>query len=243
MAHCYLKGHGHCSTERSNEHYISKAVLKRMEKDRAVRVGGLHWQPDRTLQRIGTNSLQSHILCKRHNSGLSPLDTSADRLWAAVDEIDKDPASVPPLTSVPGFHLERWLLKVAAGLTATKRQPVPDQWKAILHGKPWPSGWGLHVPATKGPRIHAAELEILTMPSSDNVQAIECSMAGPRLLLLLGATLTVPDGHFRPRGLIFQTPSGERRIEFIWPFHVDTAITYTKVGTTNATPPDRAYWT
>jgi len=36
MAHCYLKGHGHCSTERSNEHYISKAVLKRMDAERQL---------------------------------------------------------------------------------------------------------------------------------------------------------------------------------------------------------------
>lgn len=118
MEKCFLQGYGTCGKRLSREHYISEAVLKQLASGKTVALGGLPWQPERTLQSIGIGALQARILCEGHNSALSPLDEEAGRLLRTLDAIDKSHREVAPLSSFDGQRVERWLLKIICGLVA-----------------------------------------------------------------------------------------------------------------------------
>lgn len=242
MSICRLRGFGPCRGPLSREHYISESVLRATGANPAGKIGGLAWQPADTIQSIGIGSLQSKILCEGHNSGLSPLDSAAASLFKTLHAIDKDRASVPPLSAFDGPGIERWLLKVLFGIGASggfNAKPPPDQWKALLTGAPWPASWGLYVFRPPGPEIFSSDLLIETKTNSATKEILAASyrVAGVAFNLLLGT----PDyprafGTHRPRGLIFRHGAEERRVEFLWPFQTDEAVIYTNVGTTTSKP-------
>jgi hypothetical protein len=91
---CFLSGHGNCSGKISGEHYISRPLLQAISGDGTVQIGGLPWQPQQTLQKIGIGSLVSNVLCETHNSGLSSLDDVAGKFFRAVDAADKRPVTL-----------------------------------------------------------------------------------------------------------------------------------------------------
>ena len=68
------------------------------------------------------NGLAANILCTRHNSALSPLDTEAGRFFRAAVAIDKDLAVSTRLSGRGNMHLfsgptlEMWMVKVACGI-------------------------------------------------------------------------------------------------------------------------------
>lgn len=120
-----------------------------------------------------------------------------------------------------------------------------DEWKALLYGGRWPDGWGLYVPMPQGPQVLARELSIESRvhPVTGKILAVSYRVAGVHFHLLLGK----PDdptawGHHRPRGLIFDTPSGERRLELRWPHKTEQAVIYTRVGASGERPPQWAGW-
>jgi hypothetical protein len=108
MHECFLKGFGKCSAGLSREHYISRTVLEALGPQGGVNVGGLPWQPPNTVHGVGIQSLVAKILCSNHNSGLSEHDEIAGVAFRMLDAVDKDPASLVPLTTVGGPHFERW---------------------------------------------------------------------------------------------------------------------------------------
>ena len=248
MSKCFLHGHGICGGKISGEHYISKTVLEAIHSDGTAQIGGLPWQPQQTLQRIGIRSLVSNVLCETHNSQLSSLDSAAGKFFRAVDAADKRPATLPSLTTADGMLIERWFLKVMCGLAAGvgfNNGVVPALWKQLLCGEPWPDGWGLYVPTPSESLVLATEfyLETLVNPNTKEVKAAKFRVAGAHFCLLLGC----PDnpgawGTRRPRGLIFRNEQTEKRIEFEWPFATDQAVIYTKVGTSTERAPQWEGW-
>src|SRR5438105_4635401 len=121
MNKCFLAGHGTCGGKISGEHYISETVLQAIGSNGSVHIGGMPWQPDQTLHRLGIRSLVSNILCEVHNAGLSALDAAAGEFFRAVDAADKHPTTLPKNTAVDGLLIERWFLKVLCGLAAGLR--------------------------------------------------------------------------------------------------------------------------
>jgi len=239
---CFLHGYGACSEKLSKEHYISKTVLEAIGSNGSTQIGGLPWQPDQTLLKIGIQSLVSRILCETHNSGLSSLDSVAGTLFRALNAADKSPETLPSATQIDGPLLERWFIKVLCGLSAAagfNNGLVPDQWKPLLLGAQWPQHWGLYLPALPEPQVLAKELLIETVmhPETKAVLAATFSLAGVKFKIVLGR----PDnptawGLHRPRGLIFRHETGEKGIEFVWPHKAEQAVIYTKVGTTSKRP-------
>src|SRR5882672_5744136 len=71
---CYLGHAQDCAGGISGEHYISEIVLEQLSEP-AVAIDGVFWLPPGEQKIIGINSLTAKILCARHNSALSPLDT------------------------------------------------------------------------------------------------------------------------------------------------------------------------
>ena len=249
MKICFLQGLGKCSGKISREHYISKTVLEAISSSGAVQIGGLPWQSHQTLQNIGIKSLASKILCETHNSGLSQLDSVAGMLFQTLDAADKNPSDLPAITSVDGPLVERWFIKVLCGLAGAvgfNNGVVPDQWKSILTGNPWPDGWGLYVPAASEPQVLATEfyMETHVHPETRSVLAATFRVAGVGFHVLLGR----PDnpeawGTHRPRGIIFRDQKNERRIEFVWPFQTEQTVIYTKLGMSKERPPQWDGWT
>jgi len=132
-----------CSKKISREHYISANLLKADNDSRTANIGGLRWQPNDTLQNIGISSLQSKILCEKHNAQLSDLDILAGKFYRVLDAADKNPESLATLSQIDGHSLERWLLKVTCGLVATNKKKndlIPKKYKDILVGGSWPEG-------------------------------------------------------------------------------------------------------
>lgn len=242
MIKCFLHGYGRCGSKITGEHYLSETVLQAIGRDGNIVIGGLPWQPRGTLQSFGINSLVANILCDKHNPRLSPLDTAAGKLFRSIDSADKRPATLSSLTTVDGTHIERWFLKVICGLAAGVRfnnSKVPDTWKHVLSGEPWPDGWGLYRPDTSEPQVLAPEfyLETHIDPTTKELLAMKFHFAGIHFNLMLRR----PDnpagwGTYRPRGLIIRDGTSEKRVEFKWPFDTNEAVIYSKVGTTASVP-------
>ncbi len=242
MPKCLLHGYGACRGKLSREHFLSENVLLQLSRGRSATIGGLPWQPPSTLQDIGIGALQSRILCEGHNNGLTELDQVAGNFFRTLDAIDKHPESVASNVQFHGPIVERWFLKVVCGLVAGQGLAgggVPEEWKMCLTGQSWPDGWGLYSYDPGSPQIFSksTHIEFITHAKTGRVLATHFFYAGASFFLLIGK----PDhsgsfGIHRPRGLIFKLPDMVRHIEFIWPFHTEQAMIYTKIGTTSEEP-------
>jgi hypothetical protein len=234
----------------SREHYISASVLRYMNQTGGFKIGGLSWQPPQHLQPVGIKALQSKILCALHNSNLSPLDSTGEKLFRTIDEIDKNWAAASRLSRIDGQALEGWLLKILFGLAASENveaAPPPNSWKELLTGGQWPELWGLYVFLSPNVEVFTRDLliELRKHPQTNVILGGMFRVAGVTLFLLLGR----PDkpaafGIYQPRGLIVRRGEDERRIEFIWPFRTEAAVIYTSAGPpTKDKPPHHNGWT
>lgn len=98
---------------------MSKSLLRELGK--AVSVIGIPGMPPGKAKIVGVESLGANILCRNHNSGLNDLDSAAVELFRVRIKIDESFAkpSLLQTTSkyqIDGILLERWILKVLAGL-------------------------------------------------------------------------------------------------------------------------------
>ena len=116
---CYMGWTRNCSNTISSEHFISENVLSILNP-KSVRISGAAWIPTGQSLDLPLTGLQANILCTRHNSALSPLDTMAGKLFRAVDGIYDNLGqqglsrkSIWRLFS--GEELELWLLKTVLG--------------------------------------------------------------------------------------------------------------------------------
>src|SRR5919197_3828938 len=185
---CYARELGDCSQQISREHYISKALIARME---SIGIAGFGFQEPGTIKTVGLQSVVSKILCQKHNSDLSPLDHEAGDLFAALRRFDADlhedverPEQEHVLLS--GALLERWLLKVLAGLVhggtvGSSRLRSGFPWLRILFGlEGWPegTGFGAYVPLAQ----HAFEgIEIETATVGEEAWGTTFDLAGVSL--------------------------------------------------------------
>lgn len=242
MRECFMAGHGPCGGGMTLEHFFSRGLQEYCQGDQAVsKVGGLPWKEPMTLHEIAAGALQARILCRDHNNGLSECDSAALDLMKALDAIDKSRASAPPLVHVDGLLFERWIVKVLCGLVAGWRMGggvVPEAWKELLRGNPWPTNWGAYFVLDRGPEIAVRTYEITTLVAPDqSILGARVYFGGLWVNLLLGT----PDhphawGMHRPRGLIFDPETDERRIELKWPVMTEQAVVYTSVGRTTSSP-------
>ena len=128
----------------SGEHVISSSIFKAgcscpivIEGVRRIRDGA----PTHGAEK-------SNVLCRHHNSLLSPLDATVGRI--AKFQADANDKDFSGSINVEGELLERWLLKTlinsaAAGWTAPiKWQPSSSIARAIFGIEPVPDKLGLH---------------------------------------------------------------------------------------------------
>jgi hypothetical protein len=134
----------------TKEHYISEALLKLFGK--TFIADGFAWQTG--PRSLSPGALTAKVLCERHNSALSPLDTAIRNLYSALDRADTGQQAGDRL--LDGEDVERWAVKVLLGLTTSgnvlgangkpeRLETVPEQWLRYLFGdEAAPQGCGFY---------------------------------------------------------------------------------------------------
>jgi hypothetical protein len=250
---CYARDLGGCSTAISREHYISKSVM--LAAGGKPQIAGLKFQEPETLQSFGVGGMTAKILCRRHNHDLSPLDAEAAHFFSTLRDFDRDlrdaTQSVTAEATTDGAKLERWMLKLLAGLVygklinsaALRRE---TQWLKILFGmEDWPPGWGFHFVASDETFYAFAGLEVSIRAVGDEVWAAEIGVAGLKFYLCLGTPEGNPSLRRRPSEIIMKRADRDayKRLTFQWPSGPETGLVeLTRTGQYDgARPQDRGY--
>lgn len=154
---CYAAPLRDCKGGLTKEHYISRTLLRQLGSK--FRIYGVPWATDEGAP-ASPESLTSRILCERHNSVLSGLDTAAGELFSLLADFRRNRHEGDLLLA--GEDIERWILKVLLGtLNAgvvtrhddmATRDIQPPLWiLEILYGEtPIRDGWGLWVSLNPG---------------------------------------------------------------------------------------------
>lgn len=230
---CYAGIRADCSPGLSSEHFLSRALLRRIEPATGgIYVRGFPWQK-KTVEQVGISSLAANVLCKRHNSQLSGLDGEALRL---VDLIERWHSREPGVFAgtVCGEKIERYLLKVLCGALAARSacaqgariiSGIPDRWTDLLFGdSPFPAGWGLYLNAHVGDRWDNDPRTYSVAPVLLNAEpAGLCAvLRGFRLVLLMADPGPNPEGAVdsgrirHPKCIEANHPHGQVSIRFLW---------------------------
>ena len=154
---------------------------------RAVWVRGFPWQRTEE-QRVGVGSLESKVLCERHNNVLAAVDEQGVRLFRALAAIGREldgQGRAPRMKLFPGADVERWLLKALLGLASSgsaraidgERLPwsPPAEWCRALFGqRPFSAPWGLYVSGTlgEGMRLDASEITLAPLRTDHEAAAV-----------------------------------------------------------------------
>jgi hypothetical protein len=117
---CWAECLGDCSDEQSREHIVSESLFL----NETIDVTGFPWC--KTTKRIGIANLTAKILCRHHNSQLSPVDDGGAKAFAAFREMNRVSEMRRRLRSrfnsvgrhhIDGPLLERWLLKTLINIS------------------------------------------------------------------------------------------------------------------------------
>ena len=121
MSRCWADSLGDCVGPITGEHIVSSAVFT----ENVISVQGFRWCKDEPRQ-IGVNGLTANVLCGRHNSTTSNLDSAAGNamqvLRHSVALCEKNKKLMPWITpKIQHFRidaglLERWMLKTTLNL-------------------------------------------------------------------------------------------------------------------------------
>jgi hypothetical protein len=212
---------------------VSETVLK-LIADRGLVVDGFPWLPPGQKREIGISSLTANILCGRHNSALSPLDTAAGAFARSFKSIREDSqrksfSRKNNLTLVSGEALELWTLKLACGLFYSKNASnngarlIDDHAidekllaEAFFQGK-WGEGCGLYMQTTMGlmlPLTNTIAMRPFSNATPKRYVGVEVTIMGLKFNLVFDpagvnpAFLTSQGWRRRPSELVFRV---ERR--------------------------------
>ncbi|MRG91673.1 hypothetical protein [Polyangium spumosum] len=182
---CYALALEDCDRKISREHYFSKGLVRAYALSRSASDTIRVMRPNKPdMELPSEQALQSNILCRRHNSALSVLDASAERLFRAIHEGTK---VVPAYNCrvIAGKNLELWILKVLCGSFAADGIKVPVDWLRLLFGYTdlaAPSGLYMQVPVNK--TIESAWSVSLGAYQDDRgTSGAEVSLCGVRFIL------------------------------------------------------------
>jgi hypothetical protein len=256
---CYLQCFNDCSGDISKEHYVSDTVLAELEHLNTVKIAGLPWIPREQFKKVGKSGLSSKILCRRHNSSLSPLDAEAGRLVRTIGKFDSEFNTANPKPEIAifcGENIERWMLKTVCGMVAAKQvsqdgNPVASKiletWPELLvDTTKWPPAWGLYATLPDKQIYHSRSFAFVakTRPDNYNVLAAEFVLHGIQFSLVLGKpNQPAARGIYRPRTLRFSNDAVEKLIEISWESSIyNEYLLFTRVGKYDGPPSDWPEW-
>jgi hypothetical protein len=180
---CYARELNDCDDEISKEHYISESVLEALGGQILVSDPRREW----IRKPIGTASLASKILCKRHNNALSKLDAVAKKFVPCLLKYEAEIVAGGGSDRFNGHDIERWVLKAFCSYITLDDDSVPEEWLRILFGdSQFAVDSGLHLNVAIGEAIGASANEIaFETARNDANERTGCSLTihGYRLLL------------------------------------------------------------
>lgn len=127
MRGCWAASLGDCDGPLSGEHLVSASLFA----DDVVTVQGFNWCPEG--KKIPLKSLTANVLCVKHNTALSPVDTVGGQAFSVIREMHRlreVRAKMKPRVwnikryDVDGKNLERWFLKTLINLCCHETKPV-----------------------------------------------------------------------------------------------------------------------
>ncbi|MEV6101709.1 hypothetical protein [Nocardia sp. NPDC051981] len=164
-AKCYANLHGGCATKISGEHYVSHNLIKLYTFDDPT-VTILHDNGYGIPRPVKPKEFVANVLCRDHNSLLSPADDAALAFATFLRRIalsylnGNGTWGEDETIEISGDDFQRWVLKLLATHAAAsafaaggKRvvSPIPDDAVHLLLDKAaWPRTWGLCVAKEPG---------------------------------------------------------------------------------------------
>lgn len=126
---CYLWPVGSCSTKMTKEHFISRNILEKVATSTLRFENAGHFFGGQQTVEIGIDSFSAKVLCDKHNSALSDLDTAAGAAFSTIEALAKDFVEFARLERgrlsrfhiCSGVDIERWMIKVYCGLVAADK--------------------------------------------------------------------------------------------------------------------------
>jgi len=151
---CYAQVTSDCRPPLSRDHAIANAIWEDFQRTLITRI-----LSDGSTRCVPPSAAGRKVLCRRHNSALSPLDDVGRRfVRALLYQIQHRSENSPHHTHIlfNGFDIERWMLKVLCTMAHGERESrvhasttwrVPRSWsKVLFEGRPFPRGAGLYTP-------------------------------------------------------------------------------------------------
>lgn len=196
---------------------------------------------DPTLKpiKIGINSLTAKILCRRHNSALSPLDESSSLLFKTLRDFGPNfhkltSNGAAPIKIFSGEDFERWICKTICNffhaklLQNDKTDFRLDAKKIVdrLFSPAWPINSGLYVNTTTNPlTVMSRSCMIGPLHNGDDPEIIGAHLffVGLDFYLLWNSCAGMElDGtpiqmRYRPDEIIFQHHKRQAVIALTWP--------------------------
>lgn len=237
-ARCYARVIGPCRGGISGEHPSSNQIVQRLadEGDGRVRVSGLHWLVGDERKRVGPSSLVMNVLCRDHNSSLSPIDVVGSGVFEAFLRLLDKRLSGSEEVWLWGPDFERWMLKALCARTvggdlqdaSLARAPrvVPVEWTRAVFGLgDLPPGAGMYFTASEE---HFADDESsLSLQSHGMFDSDDASVVGFRAVFARIGSFTLLTGprhkedpldakRYRPNSVMFRGPRS-LRLRFGWP--------------------------
>lgn len=216
---CWAHGVGGCEGKISAEHIISKSLFK--EKNIAVK--GFSWCQENYVT-VGLSSLTRNILCEKHNSLLSIVDSGGVEVARALEWIIKICAERQTKgwgegnvlhSTFSGRIFERWLLKTAInvsfrgqealGVGMSDAQPgrVPAYLLEVVFGRMDLSyGMGLYAIVSDGVEVFTgSEMVIAPIQKDGEIGGFYFSLYSFDFILSLLPTTAPPPKNLRSIGV------------------------------------------
>lgn len=220
-----------CIPPISGEHFLSESVLKQITGTKLVNVSGLPWTGGES-KRVAIKGLTANILCRGHNSILSPLDEAASAFFAAIKNaygIVDGTITATQNFSFNGFEIEKWFIKVCFGMWEGKMllgneirasQPSPRLWSEVLRGeRTLPKRWGMYVqdlPRVDFVNTNAIGIQVYC-DSAGDLTGAAFTLAGLTFNMILSdGTFPRQLGQYRPCGLALGRPDLAHQIRLNW---------------------------
>lgn len=217
---CYARILGGCDGGLSREHIVSEAILDNISPTNCIDVINPHWAKGET-KRVGKRRLTARVLCLKHNSLLSPLDTEMATFQAHVGRALSQHNKANEIECIDGNKIERWMLKVLLGLCVDDHlEPDPIygdiyDWgiRATFGGKELPIGMGLYVSKQiKFESENQFGVRIL-VHNGKTIPCLSILIYGVPLSLLVQSNARIDSTVYRPGDLFFVKNGSTRQVQ------------------------------
>jgi hypothetical protein len=249
ISKCYMSALGSCDGTITGEHLITKSVIKFIKDDGEFSVSGLPWLEEGESKILAPNNLTANCLCSKHNSALSPLDSSALRLFQMLRACWVND-SAPLHYLISGHDLERWLLEslkalAVSGNLAKGRQRLPGLFQEdarlidmLDDPTQWPERTGLYFTMRPGARTENRnhfQLAPLYGIANDIIAGLIANILGIPFLLMveppdMSQSPSLQAAIYRPGSIWVTVGVITNKIDISWDdklVHPPISLTYT----------------